>query len=98
VSTWCKRFLAPARAEGRDVVMPYCGTLPAHVADATGFQALPAITSFTLPFSARVTVHVPSLVDTLQWAWRENVTHVELATPGPMGLVGLLVAKVLRLP
>ena len=34
----------------------------------------------------------------LQWAWREGVSHVELATPGPMGLVGLLVAKVLRLP
>jgi hypothetical protein len=43
-------------------------------------------------------LHVPSLVDTLQWAWREGVTRVELATPGPMGLAGLLVAKVLRLP
>jgi glycosyltransferase involved in cell wall biosynthesis len=98
VSTWCKRFLGRAQAEGREVVVPYCGKRPAHVAEQAGFHELPVVTSFTLPIYSGITFHVPSLVDTLQWTWRENVSHVELATPGPMGLVGLLVAKVLRLP
>ena len=98
VSTWCKRFLGRARAEGREVLVPYCGERPKHIEDETGFRNLPAVTSFTLPIYSGITFHVPSLVDTLQWTWRENISHVELATPGPMGLVGLLVAKVLRLP
>src|SRR5450432_1021977 len=98
VSTWCKRFLGRARAEGCEVVVPHCGDLPAHVEDRAGFRALPAATSFSLPIYAGITFHVPSLAGTLQWVWRERISHIELATPGPMGLAGLLVAKVLRLP
>src|SRR5947209_11037464 len=30
--------------------------------------------------------------------WRERVTRVEIATPGPMGLVGCLAGRLLRLP
>src|SRR4029079_15832149 len=45
VSTWCKRFLGRARAEGRVVIVPYCGPLPAHVAHAAGFSPLPAVQS-----------------------------------------------------
>jgi glycosyltransferase involved in cell wall biosynthesis len=98
VSTWCKRFLGRARAEGREVLVPYCGELPAHFEDRTGFHPVAAVTSFPLPLYAGLTFHVPSLVETLQWTWRSGISHVELATPGPMGLVGLLVARVLRLP
>jgi glycosyltransferase involved in cell wall biosynthesis len=98
VSTWCKRFLGRARAEGREVLVPYCGELPAHVEDRMGFHPVPAVTSFPLPLYAGITFHVPSLVETLQWTWGSGISHLELATPGPMGLVGLLIAKVLRLP
>ena len=41
---------------------------------------------------------VPSLAATIDRLWRERITHVELATPGPMGLVGLAAARLLRLP
>jgi glycosyltransferase involved in cell wall biosynthesis len=98
VSTWCKRFLGRARAEGREVLVPYCGQLPAHVEDSMGYHPVAAVTSFPLPLYEGMTFHVPSLVETLQWTWRSGISHIELATPGPMGLVGLLVAKVLRLP
>jgi glycosyltransferase involved in cell wall biosynthesis len=98
VSTWCKRFLGRARAEGREVLVPYCGELPTHVEDRMGFHSVPAVTSFPLPLYSGLTFHVPSLVETLQWTWGSGISHVELATPGPMGLVGLLIAKVLRLP
>jgi glycosyltransferase involved in cell wall biosynthesis len=98
VSVWCRRFVDRARRAGRQVLMPYCGDLPAHFTDRASFHQLPAATSFTLPIYSRIQFHVPSLIDTLGWVWRERITHVELSTPGPMGLVGLLVAKVLRLP
>jgi hypothetical protein len=91
---------APARgvSRGRPALVPYCGPRPELADDAVALHALPALTSFSLPLGSLASLHVPSLVDTLQWAWREGVTRVELATPGPMGLSGLLVAKVLRLP
>ena len=98
VSTWCKRFIGRARAEGREVLVPYCGELPTHFEDRVGYHPVSSVTSFPLPLYANLTFHVPSLVETLQWTWRSGITHVELATPGPMGLVGLLIAKVLRLP
>jgi len=98
VSTWCKRFVHQARCEGRDVVIPHCGPLPAHIEDRAGFHLLRSSTSFQLPLYNRIRFYVPSLLDTLRWVWEQGVSHIELSTPGPMGLVGLLVAKVLRLP
>ena len=71
--------------------LPHCG-------GEVDSQQLPTLTSTTVPLYPNMRFHFPSLIGTLSWAWREGITHVELATPGPMGLVGLLVAKVLRLP
>jgi len=98
VSTWCKRFASQARAARREVLIPHCGPLPEHIEDRAGFHRLPSSTSFRVPLYQRIRFHVPSLIDTLRWVWEQGVSHIELSTPGPMGLVGLLVAKVLRLP
>jgi glycosyltransferase involved in cell wall biosynthesis len=107
VSTWCTRFVDQARAAGREVLIPYCGDLPASVRDGgecarpavhASFHKLEALTGFTLPLYSRLRLHVPSLIHALEWVWNQRISHIELATPGPMGLVGLLVAKVLRLP
>jgi glycosyltransferase involved in cell wall biosynthesis len=107
VSTWCARFVDQARAAGREVLIPYCGDLPAPLRDEAdgprtaaraSFHRLEALTGFTLPLYTRMSLHVPSLIHALEWVWSQRISHVELATPGPMGLVGLLVAKVLRLP
>jgi glycosyltransferase involved in cell wall biosynthesis len=107
VSTWCARFVDQARAAGREVMIPYCGDLPVSVRDGgdcarsavhASFHRLEALTGFTLPLYSRLRMHVPSLIDTLEWVWNQRISHIELATPGPVGLVGLLVAKVLRVP
>lgn len=98
VSTWCARFLARARAAGQEVFMPHCGTgLPDGGWAAAG-DRLPVVTSFRAPLYDQLRFYVPSPVHTMVWAWSRGITHFELATPGPMGLIGLLVAKVLQLP
>lgn len=98
VSTWCTRFADRARAAQQEVLVPHCGGAPHNLAEGESTHRLPAITSFALPLYDKLRFYVPSLIDTLVWTWRERITHVELATPGPMGLVGLLIAKVLQLP
>lgn len=98
VSTWCARFIERAEAAGQEVFVPYCGE-PLHgSAGAAAADRLPAVTSFSAPLYERMKLYVPSLVHSVRWAWSRGITHVELATPGPMGLAGLLVAKVLQLP
>ena len=91
VSTWCKRFVARARAAGHTVLLPQC-------CPNAGDDQVPALTSFAVPLYTCMRFHVPSLTRALEWAWRRRVTHIELATPGPMGLAGLWIAKLLRLP
>ena len=97
VSTWCERFTNEAKTSGCDVLVPYCGDRAAH-RDGHRFHPLPAVRSLSLPFYEQMRLYIPSLVHTVDWMWRNEVSNVELSTPGPMGLVGLLAAKILRLP
>jgi glycosyltransferase involved in cell wall biosynthesis len=98
VSTWCSRFLAGARTAGQEVVVPHCGGPLHDTSPGAPLHQLPSISSFSLPIYDRLKFYVPSLIDTLRWTWTEHITNLELATPGPMGLAGLLAAKVLQLP
>lgn len=90
-----------AQADGRDVLVPYCGELPSGAlarAQSASFHPLASMTELLLPVGDGTALCVPSLIATLQWVWREDVSRIEVVTPGPMGLVGLVIAKVLRLP
>lgn len=100
VASSCKRFASAARKAGRTVLVPTCGDqLPLVPGDAgASFVKLERAATFSNPLYPAYTVHLPSLVGTLDWMWRERITCVELATPGPMGLIGLVAAKLLRLP
>jgi glycosyltransferase involved in cell wall biosynthesis len=98
VSTWCSRFIHRAKAAQQEVVVPHCGGAPHSLSEGAPLHRLPAITSFSVPLYDCLKFYVPSPIDTLVWAWNQRITHVEIATPGPMGLAGLLVAKVLQLP
>ena len=97
VSTWCERFTTEAKAAGCDVLVPFCGDRERHP-DGQRFHPLPAVRTLQLPFYTQMKIYVPSLVGTIDWMWRHGVSNVELSTPGPMGLIGLLAAKILRLP
>jgi glycosyltransferase involved in cell wall biosynthesis len=101
VSIWCRRFLTEAARDGREVVVPHCGPVSEAVRDeatASFFEELPELAGGAVPGYAGLRFTIPSLVHTIAWMQRRGVTEVELATPGPFGLVGLLAAKLLRLP
>ena len=97
VSTWCERFITEAKGSGCDVLVPYCGDRATHP-DGHRFLALPVVRTLHLPFYSHIRLYIPSLIGTIDWMWRNEVSNVELSTPGPMGLIGLLAAKILRLP
>lgn len=101
VSIWCRRFLEQASRDGTEVLVPHCGPVSDAIRDdatAGFFEELPEMASGAVPGYQGLRFTVPSLVHTLDWLQRRGISEVELATPGPVGLVGLFAAKLLRLP
>ena len=98
VSTWCKQFSQRAAAAGKRVWFAACDDV-GHAVGADAFpRPFPALARFKVPLYPDIEICVPSLAATVDRLWRDGITHVELATPGPMGLVGLAAARILRLP
>lgn len=51
-----------------------------------------------LPYYEEITLNLPPVLEVLEWADRQQFDIVHVSTPGPMGLCGWLVAKMLRVP
>lgn len=97
VTSSVRRFVRRAMADGYEVRVPYCGARPPDIA-AEVYVPLASATTRATDLYEGLQLHLPSLLGTIDWLWRQNITNVELATPGPMGLVGLCAARLLGLP
>ena len=103
VSMWCKRFLEEAVREDREAWVPHCGPVCTAIATSetvSRFVEFAETAGGTLPAAIYqdLRLAMPSFVRVVAWMRKAEITHVEVATPGPLGLVGLLAAKLLRLP
>lgn len=58
---------------------------------------LPAVSSFELPGYDRYTLRVPSILRSLEMISALEPDEVYISTPGPVGLTGLLVSKLMNL-
>ena len=59
---------------------------------------LPAIHEFSLPFGARCTLRVPSVLNAIRYISEQHPDEIVVTSPGPMGLLGLLIARLLHVP
>ena len=66
--------------------------------DEPGLLAVPAEWSIPLPGYESIELRVPALLELLSRIERERPTVIHVATPGPIGLAGLLIARVLGVP
>ncbi len=94
------RFLrdmsAQARRHGRNLTIMTCSPQPAQqVEKRINFVPLG---SYPLPCYSQIRLHVPPLLDVLKRAEQEQFDVIHISTPGPMGLCGWLVARMLRAP
>jgi glycosyltransferase involved in cell wall biosynthesis/predicted metal-dependent phosphoesterase TrpH len=89
------RRLAAAAAEGT-----YPGTvvIAAHDGDAPGTVALPPDWSLPLPSYESLDLRFPLPTDVLACIEEQRPDVVHVATPGPVGFCGLLVARLLGVP
>ena len=90
-----------AHAGGRELVV-HTSTPAADVKfdrDAAPFRVnFEPLVSHPMPLYSDLKINVPPVLEVLEWCDRQQFDAVHVSTPGPMGLVGLLAAKMLRVP
>ena len=95
VSTTIRKMAAAARDAGEElVVVTSLGEL--HV-DEIAVKNFRPIGEFELPEYELQKVSFPPVLQILDYVQSEGFTEIIISTPGPMGLTGLLAAKMLNL-
>ena len=94
------RFLgdmsAQARRQGRNLTIMTCSPRPVEsMQRRINFAPLG---SYPLPCYPQIKLHLPPLLDVLKRAEQEQFDVIHLSTPGPMGLCGWMVSRMLRAP
>ncbi len=65
---------------------------------AQGEKVFKPVKTFDLPEYPELKLAVPPFLEVLDYVYKENFTHIHSATPGPVGLAGLLIAKLMKKP
>ena len=90
-----------AHESGRELVV-HTSTPEAELkfgpAEAPFRKNFAPLISRPMPYYAELTVNLPPVLEVLEWADRQQFDVIHVSTPGPMGLVGLLAARMLRVP
>jgi len=83
-----------ARRLGLDYTFVTCASRESLL----GEKVFKPVQVYDLPEYPEMKLACPPVLDIIDYCFREDFTHIHAATPGPVGLAGLLVAKVLNRP
>jgi len=103
VNLGLRRMVGALREIGRDAEMVICGTPylghePDDLELGGGVRRLEPVGEFALPLYEEMRMGIPSLIDVMSYLADEYVSVVQLSTPGPLGLVACLAAKLMGIP
>lgn len=59
---------------------------------------LPVVWQYTPPFFSLYTLRIPSILASIKKITEEEPDEILISTPGPIGLLGLLIARLLHIP
>ncbi len=96
VSETLRKIAAVAREENRSLKL----VAPASVkaAGLTNLIRIPVAEEFALPHYEDLKLSLPSLLPALRLILEEEPDRIVISTPGPMGWLGLLAARILKIP
>ncbi len=69
-----------------------------HNKSIMGEKVFKPIHSFNVPEYPELEMHCPPILEVMNYCYESDFTHFHVATPGPMGLVALLMAKIFKKP
>ncbi len=96
VALTLQQQLALARKTHKQFTVITCSADPSL--DSPGVRNFRPIGMYDLPEYPLLKLFCPPFLDILQFCHVQGFTHISTATPGPVGLAGLAVSKILKLP
>ena len=94
VALTLRQHAAQAVADNKAQMIITCGTLSPD----PGVKDFQPVGVFDVPEYSSLKLYYPPLLDVLAYCYEEGFTSVHTATPGPVGLAALAVAKILGVP
>ena len=98
VSVGLRRLAAQAKSEGLDLRLVGLGDGEKNCVDADGVARIPCVLWHRPKEFPSIAFGIPSLTSLLHYIVSEGIDLVQCSTPGPMGLVGLMVARMAGVP
>ena len=87
-----------AQRSGKDLTMITCMNGSSRVPYAPGVRYFEPVDVLRLPEYEEQKIFIPPLLEILQFCYERNFTHIHSATPGPIGLAGLAISRILKVP
>jgi glycosyltransferase involved in cell wall biosynthesis len=94
VALTLRQHAALAMSENHSQVIISCGPGTSE----PGVKNFAPVGEFDIPEYPQLKLYYPPLLEVLNYCYNEKFTNIHSATPGPLGLVALAVARILRIP
>jgi glycosyltransferase involved in cell wall biosynthesis/predicted metal-dependent phosphoesterase TrpH len=85
-----------ARKLGKDLTVITCAG--AEHRNGPGIQNFEPIGVYELPEYPEQKLFFPPFLEMLNYCYEREITHIHAATPGPLGLAALAIARILKVP
>jgi glycosyltransferase involved in cell wall biosynthesis len=96
VAITIKRLISTARNRGVELTVITSG---ADEVDAVeGVKKFLSVGDFVLPEYPELKLNFPPILDVMDFIEREGFTRIHISTPGTVGLLGLLIARMMNIP
>ncbi len=96
VGRFIRDMAEQAQRKGRQFIVHTSTDTPRY--DLPNRKNFTPLLSRPLPYYEGLKLHLPPVLDILEWADRQQFDAIHISTPGPMGLCGWLASKMLRVP
>jgi glycosyltransferase involved in cell wall biosynthesis len=96
VAITIRRLIATARSRG--VELTVITSSPRESGYADGVMNFRSLGDFVLPEYPELRLNFPPVLDVMDYVEREGFTAIHVSTPGTVGLLGLLTAKLMAIP
>ena len=96
VAMTIRRLIRIARDRGVELTVITSGNR--DLSDTQGVRQFSAVGDFVLPEYPELKLSFPPILDVMDFIEKEGFTQIHISTPGTVGLLGLLIAKMMDIP
>lgn len=95
VANTLQQTLKLARETGKDYALVTCAKNKPKIHDEKVFEP---VGEYEMPTYADLSCYYPPFLEMLDYCYKEDFTHIHVATPGLVGLAALSISKILNKP